>query len=423
MRRYFAALVEQALWSLLNLGVNLALARYAAPEVFGGFVFWANAAFVLSSLQNALTVCHLQTLSPGDGRSPQRLETERLMHLVNAAFLAVTGAGGLAAALLMPRGSELHAPAAALFLPGFLLQQYVRALAFSRGRATAAAVQTGLVLLIAAPALALLARHPAGMDADSILLAMAGAYGLVGVVAAIQATAGQFKGPGPQFRDYVPFARQSGWIFLGVTTTELLARIYAFVVAARYGPAALAMLAATQLLLRPIPLLAASWSMAARADLAAQRDAGRWDRFLRLLGLALAGGCVVALGWTLAVRLGWNALSQHVFAGKYADVGWMVLMWGVSSALSFGQVVLNSGLQVLRAFKPLALANGAASLAAAAAIVLMVRSFGPPGAVVGTALAQGLEIAVMGVVLARALGSRVRSSHPPAASLDEVRTS
>lgn len=415
MRRYFAALVEQGLWSLLNLGVNVALARFAAPEAFGGFVFWANAAFVLSSLQNALTVCHLQTLAPGDGRSPQRLATERLMHLVNAVFLATTGLGVLVAVLLMPREGGLHAPAAALFLPAFLLQQYVRALAFSRGRATAAAVQTGLVLLLAAPALALLTRQPAGMSANSILLVMAAAYGLVGVVTAMRATAGQFKGPGPRLRDYAPFARQSGWIFLGVTTTELLARFYAFVVAARYGPAALAMLAATQLLLRPIPLLASSWSMAARADLAAQRDAGRWDRFLRLIGLALAGGCVIALGWTLAVRLGWNAIAAHVFAGKYADVGWMVLIWGVSSALSFGQVVLNSGLQVLRAFRPLALANGAASLAAAAAIVLMVRSYGPPGAVVGTALAQGLEIVVMGAVLARALAFRAEGSPAPVA--------
>jgi O-antigen/teichoic acid export membrane protein len=403
MRRYFAALVEQALWSLLNLGVNLALARFAAPEAYGGFVFWANTGFVLSSLQNALTVCHLQTLAPGDGGSPHRRETERLMHLVNALFLLVVGAGALAASLVLPHGGGLHAPAAALFLPAFLLQQYVRALAFSRGRAAAAAVQTGLVLLIAAPALLLLARGASAISADAILQVMGAAYGIVGVVAAARAMAGQLGGPRPRLGDYLPFARQSGWIFLGVSSTELLTRFYAFVVAASDGPAALAMLAATQLLLRPVPLLASSWSMAARNDLAVQRDAARWDRFLRMLGLALLAGAAAALVWTLAVRLGWSALSQHVFAGKYADAGWMVLIWGVSSALSFGQVVLSSGLQALRAFKRLALANSVASLAAAAAILLMIRSFGPAGAVAGTALGQGLELAVMGVLLQRSL--------------------
>jgi O-antigen/teichoic acid export membrane protein len=400
MRRYFAALVEQALWSLLNLGVNLALARFAAPEAYGGFVFWANAGFVLSSLQNALTVCHLQTLAPGDGRSPQRLETERLMHVVNGLFLLVVGAGALAASL---GGGGLHAPAAALFLPAFLLQQYVRALAFSRGRADAAAAQTGLVLLIAAPALALLTRGSRPMSADAILQVMAAAYGIVGVASAARAMAGQFRGPAPRLRNYLPFAHQSGWIFLGVTSTELLARFYAFVVAATDGPAALAMLAATQLLLRPIPLLASSWSMAARSDLALQRDAGRWDRFVRMLGLALAGGAAVALVWTLAVRLSWDLLAEHVFAGKYAGAGWMVLIWGVSSALSFGQVVLSSALQALRAFKRLALANSIASLVAAGAILLMIRGFGPAGAVVGTALGQGLELAVMAGLLMRTL--------------------
>jgi O-antigen/teichoic acid export membrane protein len=412
MRRYFAALVEQALWSLLNLGVNLALARFAAPQAYGGFVFWANAGFILASLQNAVTVCHLQTLPPGDGRSPERLATERLMHVVNAIFLALTAAGALAAATLMPGGNELHAPAAALFLPAFLLQQYVRALAFSRGRAAAAAIQTGLVLAIAAPALALLTRRPAAISADAILLVMAGAYGVVGLAAAVRATAGQFGGAASASRlrlgDYMPFARQSGWIFLGVTTTELLVRFYAFVVAARYGPAALAMLAATQLLLRPIPLLAGSWSMAARGDLAVQRDARRWDRFLRLLRFALAGGVVVAFAWTLLVRVGWSALSEHVFAGKYADAGWLVVIWGVSSALTFGQVVLNAGLQVLRAFKPLAIANGVAAVAGAGAILLMIQRFGPAGAVVGTSLAQGLEIAVMAAVLLRALARQRR---------------
>jgi O-antigen/teichoic acid export membrane protein len=302
----------------------------------------------------------------------------------------------------------LHAPAAALFLPAFLLQQYVRALAFSRGRADAAAVQTGLVLLIAAPALAFLAHGSRPMSADAILQVMAAAYGLVGVASAARAMAGQFRGPVPRLRDYIPFAHQSGWIFLGVTSTELLARFYAFVVAATDGPAALAMLAAAQLLLRPIPLLASSWSMAARSDLAQLRDAGRWDRFVRTLCMALAGGAVAALVWTLTVRLSWDLLAEHVFAGKYAGVGWMVLIWGVSSALSFGQVVLSSGLQVLRAFKRLALANGVASLVAAGAILLMIRGFGPAGAVVGTALGQGLELAVMAALLIRTLAGRGR---------------
>ena len=35
---YLVAVVEQAFWSVLNLGVNLAVARFVSPEQFGAFL-------------------------------------------------------------------------------------------------------------------------------------------------------------------------------------------------------------------------------------------------------------------------------------------------------------------------------------------------------------------------------------------------
>ena len=51
-----------------------------------------------------------------------------------------------------------------------------------------------------------------------------------------------------------------------------------------HGAAALAALTATQLLLRPIPLLAASWGMVARNDLVRRRDGGDWRGFKLIVG-------------------------------------------------------------------------------------------------------------------------------------------
>ena len=132
MKRYLTSAVEQALSSILNLGVNLLLIRLTAPEQFGAFALWANAAFVICGVQNALTLVHLQ-VAQGDGKSEPRLSLERLMHAVNMITLGVSAIGVLAAALvLQANGSAVGAPAAALFVPAFLAQQYVRALAFSR---------------------------------------------------------------------------------------------------------------------------------------------------------------------------------------------------------------------------------------------------------------------------------------------------
>jgi O-antigen/teichoic acid export membrane protein len=400
--RYLAAIVEQGLWSLLNLGVNLGVARFVAPDQYGAFVFWTNCGFVLVSLQNALTVCHIQVLAPGAGTDPHRLETERLMHAVTILFLLVVGGG--ASVGVAVSGGAFAMPAAILFLPAFVLQQYLRALNFSRGKAGAALAQTAWVLLLAAGLLgAAMAAHMR-LQANIVLLGLGAAYGLVGLGGAAIACGPQLANPRRlDLRPYGAFALQSGWVFLGVSTTELLARFYAFIVAAWYGPTPLAILAATNLLLRPIPLLASSWSMVARVDLARQREARRWGAFTAMILAALAGGAIVALIWTAAVGFSWPALSRHVFGGKYGGFAWMVGLWGIGAALNFGQVVLSSGLQVLKAFKVLALANAAASVTAAVAIVLIMARFGYAGAIVGTAAGQFLELAVMALLLAAAL--------------------
>jgi len=411
MSRYLVSAVEQALWSLMNLGVNLVLIRLCAPADYGAFAFWSATGFVLASVQNALTICHLQVLPPGAGTDTARLGVERLMHGVTIVFLCVVAAAALAGALWLKRsGNALGAPAACLFLPGFLLQQYIRALAFSRGRPSTAAMQTGAVTVSTALFLAIAVNTSRSLSADQVLVCIGGAYGLVGAAGAARAWSGQMSGlRWHDVWDYRRFAAQTGWIFLGVTTTELLARFYAFLVAGWYGAAALASLSATQLLLRPVPLLATSWSMVARADLARQREAADWRGFLSLVVGALIGGVVIAAAWTGLLHLFWPLASAKVFRGKYADDGWMIWLWGISAALSFGQVVVSSALQALKAFKALALANAAASVVAAVAVMVIARLYGYGGAIAGTASGQAFEFAVMGVLLTMIVASRRRA--------------
>lgn len=405
MSRYLTSAVEQALWSLLNLGVNLLLIRVAAPDQYGAFSFWANIGFVLASLQNALTVPHIQVLSPGVGTSPARLEVERLMHGVTVVFLALVGLGVLAAALVFrAKGSDYGAPAAALFVPAFLLQQYVRLLAFSRGFPRTALIQTAVVLVLGVALVggsALLQSKP---SADEILIMLALAYGLVGLAGGAMATRGQgVKVSWPALKPYRAYAANSGWLFLGVTTTELLARFSAFAVAGALGAAALASLSATQLLLRPLPLLASSWSLVARGDLVRRREVGDLAGFGRILMVAIVPGLVIALSWSFLVSQSWDWICGLMFKGKYAGDGQLVLLWGVASALSLSQVVASTGLQILRAYRDLALANTIAALAAAAGVLLLLRPYGIAGAISGAAIGQGVEVALMAGLLARRL--------------------
>jgi O-antigen/teichoic acid export membrane protein len=403
LKRYLTSAVEQALWSILNLGVNLLLIRLTAPEQYGAFALWANTAFVFSAVMNALAVVHLQ-VSHGDGLTEPRRSLERLMHAVTLIFLVASTLAVLAAALVLKsRGSPVGAPAAALFVPAFLAQQYVRALAFSRGEPKTAMIQTGAVLVLAMILLGAGQALASPLSANMVLTLMGGSYGLVAAGGYWRATRGQGAAAWDALRTYGGYAKQSGWVFLGVTTTEVLSRFYAFVVAGAHGAAALAALTATQLLLRPIPLLASSWGMVARNDLARRRDSGDWRGFSLIVGAALAGGLAVSLVWTGLVYLAWTTICRLLFHDKYADDGWMVALWGVSALFNFCQLAIGSGLQVLKAFKPLALANLAASVAAVAAILIAMRIWGPGGAIAGTAVGQGLELIVMAALLIKGL--------------------
>ena len=284
-----------------------------------------------------------------------------------------------------------------------MLQQYIRALAFTRDRAGVAATQTAMVLVSALALLgvALLAK---AMTAERILLSLGLSYAGVGIVGAVAATRRQWAGMDwNDLRRFGAYVRQSAWVFLGVTSTELLTRFYAFVVAGWYGPVALASLATTQQLLRPIPLLASSWSLVARTDLVRRREAGDWGGIARITTLTAIGGVVVAAAWALVIFAGWSLISRYLFGGKYAGDGWMVLLWGLAAAIGFGQVVVSAALQALKAFKPLALANAAASIVAAAAILAIMQIAGYRGAIMGTAVGQMLELVVMAVLLATML--------------------
>jgi len=402
---YALSALEQGLGSLLNLGVNLLLVRYLPQHEYGAFVFWANTGFVLSSLQNAVSGTHLYTLSPGGPQSDHRRHVERLMHAVTLGWLALVGALALlGGGLIRGHDANLHAWTAALFLPAFLLQQYVRALAFSRGETGTATVQTGLVVVLSGLFLAVSLAGARALQADAALAALAAAYGLAGVIGFWRATRGQWTGWRPrELEGYLAFARHSGWIFVGVSTTELLTRFYSFVTATTFGAAALAGLSASQLLLRPIPLLATSWSMVARGDLARRRDEVDRRGIARLVYGAAIGGVALTLGWTLLVHAAWGPVSTQMFGGKYGDLGWMVLVWGLCSGLSFVQTALSSALQVMRAFKPIAIANSIAAGAAVLAIVGLMRLYGPAGAVLGTAVGQTIEAVLMVVILRRAL--------------------
>jgi len=384
------------MWSIANFGLSLLFIRLCTPVEYGTFAFWVNTGYVLVSLMNAVSVSHLFVLAPSDVLSPPRLPVERLMHVITGAFLLVAAMASIVLkAIFDPHATLIELIAPALYLLAFLLQNYVRSLAFSRGRIKTAMLQTGLSLVVALAGVLVFGKMH-NLSAAEILYILGICYGVTGSVAMIIAAWGQFKGwTGIRWTDFWPFVRDSGWILIGVTSTEILARFYAFATTAKIGPSALASLTATQQLLRPLPLLASSLVAAERPQLAKRRDAGDISGLTRITINLCAVGIVVSVAWTAIIALSWSFLTRSLFAGKYTDDGWMIVLWGAACASSFCQFVVSASIQSLKAFKPLAIANLTAAVFAAIAIVILMQFFGILGAIVGTLLGQLLELVAM----------------------------
>lgn len=401
--RYLFSLGEQGVASLLNLGLSLWLIRHVAPAEYGAYVFWSNTALILTSAQNALTVCHLLALPPGRGADLARGAPERVLLGVTLVLLALAAAGGCAAAaLLRSGGGGLARPEIAAFLPGFLLYMYARALAFSRGQAATALALTGAVLACAAGLLGglVLAGRPVGTGA--VLAVLSVSYGAPGAgwIWALSRTVPLR----PRAEDW-PLLRgyllESRWVLLGAGSTELLGRFHTFVVTGWFGTAALGTLSAAQVLLRPAVLATNAWSWVGRADLAARRERGDWHGFRQALARGAMGTGLVSLPWAMVVVTAWPLVSARLYGGRYADAGGIALLWGLSAALGGVQVVLNVALQSLRAFRLLAIANIAAAGVTAAATLGLLSILPYPTAIVAMMLGQAVEIGVMAAVLGR----------------------
>jgi O-antigen/teichoic acid export membrane protein len=399
--RYVISLAEQGFASILNLGLGLWLIRQVGASQYGVFILWNNVALMASSVQNAATVCHLQALPPGVENRAGRIAPERLLLGVNTLMLVAAAlATALAWQILAP--SELAPPAAIVFVPAFLLYQYARALAFTRGAVRGAGAITLAVLLVSVGLFGGAWVCGIRPRAELALTLLAIAYASAGLIALWRLS--------PKFRPFLPFSElrhyrrylhNSLWVLLGVGSTEAIARFYSFIVVAWFGAAALGTLSAAQVLLRPAILAVNAWGWVARTDMAGRREAGDWKGFVLSLTRGIAGVLLISLPWGVCVWLGWPLISRLLYAGRFAAAGWIALLWAVSAGLGGMQNALSIAFQALRSFRSLAYADLAAALAAIAVTLLLLSRLSFPYAIVGMMAGQGLEAVLLAALLWR----------------------
>ena len=410
MIAYVFSMFEQALFSLLNFGLNLWLIRRVGAAEYGVFILWNNIALILNSGQNAITLAHLVALPPGADYIRQRIEPERVLLLVTALLLLAAGVGGAVFARLGGAvfDADSSALAAGLFLPAVLVNAYARALAFSRGAADSAVFQTGSVLLLSILVLGGSQVLGIATTADRTMLMMSAIYGLVGVV-------GIWKLSGPvirglrlsDIRGYRQYLGETRWTLIGVGATEFIGRFYSLIVTAWFGTAALGVLSAAQVLLRPAILAVNAWGWIARSNMSSHREEGNRRAFMRTLTSGLIGTTVISVPWGAIVYLAWPLVSRYLFGGRYADAGWIALLWGFAAAGGGWLAAMSTAFQALRAFKLLAYADLAGAGITVIATLGLLSVFSYPMSLVGMLTGQVLEVVLLFVLLPRYLGQKV----------------
>ncbi len=401
--RFIVSLAEQGFGSILTFAINLWLIRNGAAESYGVYVFWLSVAWVLGTAQGTLVIAHLFSLPSAHDHAAARRDPERLFLTVAIALLSVAALGALAGnAVLDAAASPLRAWAATLFIPAFLLFQYVRAFAFSRQQPVLAAGLTGGILASAALFLGtdfLLGHAP---DAGRVLLLTGLAYGLcsLGVLLAL------LRGAGPllrarDIRRHAHLLRGSGWLMLGAGSGEVTSRLYSFAVVGQFGPGALAALSAVQVVIRPAWMLSSAWASIGFPQMSARRGAGDLPGVVRTM---LAGAAVTTAGsaaWAAMVIAGWPWISGALYHGRYGQIGPLAYLWGANVMLGSVALALNTAMLAMGEYRRLALLDLAGALVTIGAVAAVLSRFDYPWVVVATMLGQATQIILMSAALRR----------------------
>ena len=309
-------------------------------------------------------------------------------------------------------GSELASPGAVVFIPAFLLFQYVRAYAFSRQRPLVAACLTGGILAAAIVLLGgdfLLGFRP---DAERVLFLTAAAYGGCSIVVLLVLLAGMLPmlelG---EIRRYLGVLRGSGWLILGAASGEVTSRLYSFAVVGRFGTGALASLSAVQVVIRPAWMLSAAWSSIGYPQIAARYADGDRAGLVRAMLIGATLSTAGSFVWSAMVIAGWPWISGVLYHGRYEAIGPLGYFWGANVMLGSIALALNVALLALGEFKRLAMLDLAGAVVTCVAIFGLLDRFDYPFAVLATMMGQTTQIVLMALVLQH----RLRQPQPLAA--------
>lgn len=358
------ALFDQGVLSLFNLGLNLALIKFAAPVEFGRFIYALTLILVMTSLQNALVATPITVMLPGRRAAERRVGLKTLTSFDLTLRVACAALAG--ALCLLTEWSPAFLAATVLAVFTTLARETARNIYVASDRVRSCFTLDAIAMGIAALVIA------AGWGSfEPAVVCLAGL--VTGNVAALAIAA---RGlipdrlrPDAAITAYAKFWTKTKWSLVGAATTEVQYRNYVFAIEFFRSTSTLASVQAGRLLLGPLMLMVQSWARVARPAmakaLARKNHHGALRTFFAGTGLIF----VIAMAYFGALYVAWPWAESWIFHGKYPGIALMTAAWAVYAFVNVFNEALSSLLVAANELRDLAMVSIGTALITCALLV------------------------------------------------------
>lgn len=320
LRRLMLGMGGQAIISAFNFVVSVVLIRTLAAEDYGLYAMVVMFAGLATAVDGALVCGPLTVYGTRRHGRPSRAAIESLLSSVHVLIVAAMFPIIVTIAAFVAQGSHAVHLAFGVYVVAIVSRNFSRSYAQARQRPDAALV--GDVTLVGS-ALAMLGGRfflSNGLHLDFVLhaFAISNAIAMCLDLYLLRLSPRITFRP-RSLRHYLPIWRHMRWALIGATSTSAQAQAHGLAVTTFAGPAALAPLAAGQVLFGPLRLLLVVWHSIMQPELVVAISRNDRRTVLRILQLSMLtlGAIVIALG--LGMVAFWDVVVAQLYAAKYAE--------------------------------------------------------------------------------------------------------
>ena len=414
------ALFDQAVVSLANFALNLALARYASPEVYGQFVIvFALLLFVYGCIQAPFTLDPLIILGGKiNDKETQLIYARRtlgfhfLISLVSIVVLLVVGALSWTFQNLIYARAMLLASVPLLFMN---LRFFIRCFYIMKGKfGEAFRSDLSVLIVIGLGVVGLIyMREPSDWAAVALMTMAEAAATLLlmatkrkqllrvisGLVSDIKAQPMVWKWK--EVRQNWDYGK---WLLLANSANYAYQSVQFLLLPVFVSLASLAGYRACYLLAQPIYLFTTGLEAYAWNRSAERMKSGGVRKLQGFLWKMTCSVSIFILLYALFIGLTSRVVLETIYAGKFGEFAVLTWFFTTASLFAFWGKMLGTGLRVLEATSALFSSALCTGVVGVVAFLLLTRSVGVTGAAISYALSSFLSVALLSMYWHRKAG-------------------